>query len=171
MRYLTVVRHAKSSPAGPGESDYDRTLAKRGRRECEELREWACDPDGLARFGPSTALVSAAARTRETFRRAFEGTAFVEGVEYSERIYNGRRDVTAEDLLIELASIDPVTSSLLVVGHNPTVLELVLSLCRVVPGALRDERYPLGGAFVLELPDTGQIGRARYDVVASYVPR
>ena len=170
MRYLTVVRHAKSSPADPGESDFDRTLAKRGRRECEQLREWALDPRELGRFGPTTALVSAAARTRETFRRAFEGTTFVRGVEYSDAIYNGRREVTAEDLLIELASIDPVTSSLLVVGHNPTVHEFVLMLCTEVPDALRAERYPLGGAFVRALPDDAQIGLARYDVVASYVP-
>ena len=116
VRYLTVVRHAKSSPADPGEADFDRILAKRGRRECEQLREWACDPRELARFGPTTALVSTAARTRETFRRAFEGTPLVERVEYSERIYNGRRDVTAEDLLLELASIDPSSGSLLVVA-------------------------------------------------------
>ena len=170
VRYLTVVRHAKSSPADPGEADFDRILAKRGRRECEQLREWACDPRELARFGPTTALVSTAARTRETFRRAFEGTPLVERVEYSERIYNGRRDVTAEDLLLELASIDPSSGSLLVVAHNPTVHEFVLSLCKDVPAALRGERYPLGAAFVLGVPDDVPIGRARYDVVASYVP-
>jgi len=170
VRYLTVVRHAKSSPADPGEPDFARTLAKRGRRECEQLREWALDPRELGRFGPTTALVSGAARTKETFRRAFEGTAFVQRVEYSDAIYNGRHDVTAEDVLIELASIDPVTTSLLVVGHSPTVQELVLTLCTEVPEALRADRYPLGGAFVLVLPDDVQIGRARYDVVASYVP-
>ena len=170
MRYLTIVRHAKSTPAGPGESDFDRTLAKRGRRECEQLRAWALDPAQLGHFGPTTALVSAAARTRETFRRAFEGTAFVERVEYSDAIYNGRRHVTAEDVLIELASIDPATSSLLVVGHSPTVHELVLTLCTEVPDALRADRYPLGGAFVLALPDDRRIGLARCDVVASYVP-
>ena len=170
MRYLTVVRHAKSSPADPGESDFDRALAKRGRRECEQLHEWAKDPRALGRFGPTTALVSGAVRTRETFRRAFEGTSFVQRVEYSDAIYNGRHDVTAEDLLIELASIDPVTTSLLVVGHSPTVHELVLTLCTEVPEALRADRYPLGGAFVLAMPDDVQIGLARYDVVASYVP-
>ena len=106
MRYLTVVRHAKASPGEPGVSDFVRTLNKRGRDECARLRKWASDPKELGRFGPTTALVSSAERTRETFRRAFHGTAFVEHCEFSELIYNGRRDVSAEDLLIDLAAID-----------------------------------------------------------------
>jgi phosphohistidine phosphatase len=170
MRYLTVVRHAKSSPAKPGESDFARTLNKRGRDECERLREWASDANELGRFGPTTALVSAAARTRETFRRAFHGTAFVEHCEFSELIYNGRRDVSAEDLLIDLAAIDPVTTSLLVVGHNPTVHEVMLTLAKELPKSLRGDHYPLGGAYVLALPDDRQVGLERYEVVASYIP-
>jgi phosphohistidine phosphatase len=170
VRYLTVVRHAKASPATPGTPDFDRGLAKRGREQCARLRKWADDPDELGRFGPTTALVSAAARTKETFRRAFDGTTFVERHEYSEIIYNGRHEVTAEDLLVNLAAIDPVTTSLLVVGHNPTVHELMLILANELPAALREYHYPLGGAFVLALPDDRQVGLARYDVVASYIP-
>ena len=170
MRYLTVVRHAKSAPAKPGESDFVRPLNKRGRDECERLREWTSDPDELGRFGPTTALVSSAARTRETFRRAFYGTAFVQRCEFSELIYNGRREVSAEDLLIDLAAIDPVTTSLLVIGHNPTVHEVMITLAKDLPKALRGDRYPLGGAFVLALPDDRPVGLARYEVVASYVP-
>jgi len=169
MRYLTVVRHAKSSPAKPGESDFARTLNKRGREECERLREWASDVKELGRYGPTTALVSAAARTRETFRRAFHGTDFVEHCEFSELIYNGKRDVSAEDLLIDLAAIDPVTTSLLVVAHNPTVHEVMVALAKELPKSLRDN-YPLGGAYVLELPDDRQVGLERYEVVASFIP-
>ena len=170
MRYLTVVRHAKAAPAQPGDSDFDRALAKRGREQCKQLRAWARDADALGRFGPTTALVSAAARTRETFARAFEGTPFVTRSEFSELIYNGHRDVSAESLLADLAAIDPVSSSLLVVGHNPTVHELVSSLAVELPKALREYHYPLGAAFVLALRDDRQIGLSRYEVVASYVP-
>lgn len=170
MRYLTVVRHAKAVPGAPGAPDVERVLATRGHDECARLRRWARDPDELGRFGPTTALVSAAARTRETFTRAFEGTAFAGRVEFSDGIYNGRRDVTAEDLLVELAAVDPVTTSLLVVAHSPTVHEFMLRLATKLPKILRGDRYPLGGAFVLELPDDRTIGLQRYDVVASYVP-
>lgn len=170
MRYLTIVRHCKASPAESGSSDYDRTLNKRGRDQAAQLREWALDPGTLARFGPTTALVSSAARTRETFRIAFDGTPFVAHREFSDLIYNGRRDVSPEDLMIDLAAVDPVTTSLLVVAHNPTVLELVVRMAARLPEELTNHHYPLGGAFVFELPDDRQVGLTRYQVVASYIP-
>ncbi len=170
VRYLTIVRHCESSPAHHGASDFDRVLSKRGRHQCEQLRKWANNDHKLGRFGPTSALVSNARRTRETFALAFDGTAFAGPREFSDLIYNGRRDVSAEDLLIDLAAIDPVTMSLLVVAHNPTVHELMLSLVDEVPESLQRHAYPLGGAFVLALPDDRQIGLSRYELVASYVP-
>ena len=170
VRYLTIVRHSKALPAVVGESDFERTLNKRGREQCAQLREWASDPKELGRYGPTTALVSAAARTKETFQRSFEGTTFVHHVQYSESIYNGHRDVSAEDVLVDLVAIDPVTTSLMVVGHNPTVFYLMFALAKDLPKAMRGDRYPLGGAFVLELPDDRCVALERYEVVASFVP-
>ncbi len=169
MRFLTVVRHAKAVPAAPGETDVDRPLSSRGRAQCAPLRGWAEDPSSLGAYGPTTALVSAAARTRETFARAFDATSFVTHHEFSELIYNGVRDVSPDDVLIDLAAIDPVTTSLLVVGHNPTVLELVLALADRAPKELRHGRYPLAGAYVLALPDDRPVGLARYEFVESFV--
>jgi len=170
VRYLVIVRHAKASPVEHGTSDYERHLSGRGKRQCEQLRIWASDPASLGAYGPTAALVSSAARTRETFRRSFEGTAFVASTSYSDLIYNGRREVTAEDLLIELSAIDPVTSSLLVVAHNPTVHELVESLAQEVPDVLDQRGYPLAAAFVLALRDDQPIGLARYPLVAQFIP-
>ena len=170
MRFLTIQRHAHASPAAAGQSDYERPLSERGRTQCAQLREWVLDERALGAYGPVTALVSAAVRTRETFRRAVQDTPFVGVVHESELIYNGRREVSAEDLLIDLAAIDPVTTSLLVVAHNPTVEELLFSLAEVVPESVRREGFPVGGAFVLALRENEQIGLARYPVVAQYVP-
>ena len=170
MRYLTIVRHAKAAAAASGARDDERPLSGRGRRQCEELRAWATDAAGLAPYGPVTALVSSAQRTRETFRRAFEGTPFVSAVVYSDLIYNGRRDVTAEDVLIDLAGVDPVTTSLLVVAHNPTVHELVASLAATPASLVLDRGFPVGAAVVLALRDDQPVGLARYPVVAEFVP-
>jgi phosphohistidine phosphatase len=169
VRYLTIVRHAKAEKAAPDQRDKERELNARGRRQCEQLRAWASDPHELGRFGPTTALVSAAARTKETFQLAFDGTSFVTSHVESDLIYNGLHDVSAEDVLIDLAAIDPVTTSLLVVGHNPTVLELLARLVRDLPRPLR-ESYPLAGAFVVALPDDQQVGLGPYELVARYVP-
>jgi phosphohistidine phosphatase len=169
VRHLTIVRHAKAEKPAPNQRDKDRELNDRGRRQCEQLRAWADDPNELGRFGPTTALVSSAARTKETYRRAFEGTPFVTECVESDLIYNGLHEVTAEDVLIDLAAIDPVSMSLLVVGHNPTVLELLSTFVRDLPRPLR-ENYPLAGAFVLALPEDEQIGPGPYELVARYVP-
>lgn len=170
MRYLTVVRHAKASPAGAGEADFDRPLNERGREQCHQLHEWSSNQKKLAKYGPVTALVSSSVRTRETFTRAFDGTGFVERAVFSDLIYNGHRDVSAEDLLIDLAAIDPVRSSLLVVAHNPTVHELMFSLALTLPTSLSHGHYPLGGAYVLELADDRQVGLARYNVIDGFIP-
>jgi phosphohistidine phosphatase SixA len=100
---------------------------------------------------------------------AFDDTPFVSSHVFSELIYNGRRDVSGEDLLIDLAAIDPVTRSLLVVGHNPTVFELVWMLVDKLPKSMR-EGYPLAGAYVLALPDDQQVGLSKYELVDSFVP-
>ena len=169
VRYLTIVRHAKAEKPTTELRDFERTLSDRGRRQCEQLRALAVDESELGRFGPTTALVSAAARTKETFRRAFDKTPFVTECSFSELIYNGQRDVSAEDLLIDLAAIDPVTTSLLVVGHNPTVLELLWSLVPAAHVSAR-EGFPTGAAFVLAIPEDRQIGFSHYELVAQYVP-
>jgi phosphohistidine phosphatase len=169
VRSLVIVRHAKTSPAGVGEPDFHRTLNGRGRKECKLLREWAIDPESLGRYGPVTALVSSAARTRETYQRAFDGTDFVVGVEFQSSIYNGLHDVSGEDLLEALVALDPVTTSLMIVAHNPSVHELAELLARKPPESLR-RNYPLGGAYVLALPDGERLGAGPYDVVASFVP-
>jgi phosphohistidine phosphatase len=169
VRFLTIVRHAKAERNSEDGSDFSRSLNGRGRRQCEELRRWASDDEELGQFGPATALVSSAARTAETFRLAFKGTPFVSDVHNSALIYNGQRRVTAEDVLIDLAAIDPVTTSLLVIGHNPTVLELLLTLASDLPLEFAHE-YPLAGAYVLALRDDEPVGLGPYEFVRRYVP-
>jgi phosphohistidine phosphatase len=169
VRFLTIVRHAKAEKDSDDGSDFTRALNGRGRRQCEVLREWASNDGELGQFGPTTALVSAATRTAETFQLAFEGTPFVRDAHHSALIYNGRRRVTAEDVLADLAAIDPVTSSLLVIGHNPTVLELLLTLASDLPIEFAHE-YPLAGAYVLALRDNEPVGLGPYEFVRRYVP-
>ena len=169
MRFLTIVRHAEAVPAEGGVSDVDRVLSSNGRAQADVLRNWACDPNALGQYGPTTALVSSAARTRETYALAFAGTPFVHAVETSDLIYNGRRDVTAQDLLLELTAIDPVTESLLVVAHFPTVFDLVALLAKSTVNELAEGTYPLGGAFVLLLKDE-PVGLRRYELADVFIP-
>ena len=169
MRFLTIVRHAESTPAPAGGSDRQRTLSARGEAQCAQLRAWALDADALGAYGPVTALVSAATRTTQTFNESFADTPFVADVEFSSLIYNGHRDVTADDLLIDLAAIDPVTTSLLTVAHNPTVTELLATLLGGLPASAH-EGIPVGGAYVLRIKDNEPVGRTSYEFVTAYLP-
>jgi phosphohistidine phosphatase len=170
VRYLIVVRHTKSSPAPPGGSDFDRVLSGRGRKQCKQLRAWADDNDALARYGPVTALVSSAARTRETFERGFEGTSMIAQHIYEKSIYNGTREVSGDDLLEALIDIDPLTTSLMVVAHNPSVHELAIVLARALPDSLRFHNYALGGAYVFAMASGEPLSRQRYEIVDSFIP-
>lgn len=117
-----------------------------------------------------TALVSSSRRTRETFEWGLDVGDFVAEVYFSELIYNGVRDVRAEDLLSELAVTDPVGNSLCVVAHSPTVLELLFTLTGRLDVDLQRSGYPLGGAFVLRLDSDGPGARAHYELVDQFVP-
>ena len=170
MRYLTIVRHAKASAPLPMGLDFDRALSRRGRKQCKQLRAWASDAELLGRYGPVTALVSSAVRTKETFELAFEATGFVAAHTYEKSIYGGPREVTGEDLLVALRDIDPVSTSLMIVAHNPSVQDLALMLASNPPEVLRTKNYALGGAYVFALPEGEIIGTRRYEIVACYIP-
>src|SRR3954453_7412714 len=84
MRRLLLLRHAKAGRLQPGGRDHDRVLAERGRAEAKKLGLY------LARhaFVPDRAVVSTAARTRETW--ALLATAFAKAppTRFEERIYD-----------------------------------------------------------------------------------
>ncbi len=169
VRYLIVVRHATAEDPEPGRGDYERALTKKGRRQCARLRAWAEDPGALGRFGPATAVVSTAARTRETFERGLAGTPLVAESFESAALYNGRRHVGVEDVVGELVAHDTADRSLLVVGHNPTVREVVDVLGVGVPLA-REAWFPKGGAVVLEIADDRPIGAGGHRCVGFFDP-
>jgi phosphohistidine phosphatase len=169
VRYLVVVRHAHAEDPVPGTADSDRALTKKGRRQCARLRAWAEEADALGRVGPVTAVVSPSARTVETYERAFAGTAMAAEFVLSPALYNGRRYVGVDEVVAELVAHDAPSRSLMVVGHNPTVREVVDALGVGVPLA-RPGWFPKGGAVVLELGDGRPIGAGGHRCAALYDP-
>jgi phosphohistidine phosphatase len=116
MRTLVIMRHAKAETSAP--SDLDRALTERGHAAAADAGSW------LAAQGvePDYALVSAATRTYETWEDLAVGAGWDLGLaETSEALYSAEGD-TALDLIREL---EDGISSLVVVGHNPTVGYLV----------------------------------------------
>lgn len=108
---LVIIRHAKAE--GYAASDVERALSPRGRKDAKAAGTW------LAGFGvtPDVALVSGAARTRETWQLIAEAAGWSTAAEFDEALYGADED-TVLDLI---AATDEAVGTLLVIGHNPTV--------------------------------------------------
>ncbi|MEL6967892.1 MAG: histidine phosphatase family protein [Pseudomonadota bacterium] len=119
---LIILRHAKSSWASPGVSDFDRPLNARGFRQLEVLRPWF-----EAHVSQSTddcaILCSPAQRTRDTWggiEPAFSGKT----PKFEAALYNGSLD----DYFQAIWAVDDSVNTLVVIGHNPTCDELSRNL-------------------------------------------
>ncbi|MFF8972635.1 SixA phosphatase family protein [Streptomyces sp. NPDC014995] len=118
-RRLVVLRHAKS--AWPeGVDDHERPLASRGRRDAPAAGRALAE----ARCLPDLALCSTAVRARQTWELASAQWDGPPPVRYEPRLYAA--DVSE---LLEVVGETPVeVGTLLLVGHNPGLRELVLGL-------------------------------------------
>jgi phosphohistidine phosphatase len=111
-RRLVIMRHAKAEATAP--SDHERGLASRGRADAETAGRWLRE-QGIV---PDVALVSDAVRTRQTWEQVAGGAGWDESAaEFSEGLYDAGAD-SAFDLL---RGTDPGVTTLVVIGHNPTM--------------------------------------------------
>ena len=119
MRQLLLLRHAKSSWDDPAMSDRDRPLNPRGLRSAAVMRQAMRDL-GLA---PDVVLVSTARRTLETLEalEPWDDTPLVEPIE-SLYLANPMQ------LTAALHGVAETVRSVLLIGHNPGLHDLALSL-------------------------------------------
>jgi phosphohistidine phosphatase len=113
-RRLVVMRHAKAEQGG--RTDFERVLTDRGRGDAAEAGAWL----SAQGFTPDHALVSAAARTQDTWEALAAGAGWTLEPEYDRGLYAAEPD-TALDLI---GLVDDAVGSLVVIGHNPTMAYL-----------------------------------------------
>lgn len=119
LRRLVVLRHAKSVwPTGV--PDHERPLAPRGRRDAPAAGRALAEADCL----PDLALCSTAVRARQTWELAAEQWGTPPPVRLDERLYGA--DVP--ELLEAVREVPDQVRTLLLIGHNPGLEELVLEL-------------------------------------------
>ena len=116
---LIVMRHAKSR-WDEGVSDYDRGLCKRGRRDARAVGKWLDAHDLL----PDVGLCSPARRARATAKRVVEHGGYAGEVRMVPDLYEG----DADRCVGRLAALPPEIRTVLVIGHNPLLEDMVLSL-------------------------------------------
>ena len=162
MRRLLILRHSKTERPEPGEHDRVRKLTKRGRADAPLIGAYMAH-HGLV---PDVALVSPATRAEETW--ALVAKALPQGprVMKEEGIYNA-----GSDKLINIIRKAPDAHVLLVVGHNPGLHELAISLIASGDVEARErvnEKLPTSGLVVIDLafddwsrlhPNAGRIER------------
>ena len=150
-RKLVLLRHAKS--AWPDVPDHERPLAGRGRRDAPAMGRWL----RAAGHAPDQVLCSTARRARETWQLAQPRLGATPPVRFEHGVYQS----SAEQLLDLVRKTPSAVRTLLVVGHDPAIQELALTLARPAPGADGDAgahadlgrieaKFPTAAAAVLE---------------------
>jgi phosphohistidine phosphatase len=152
MRRLVLFRHAKAERTAPSGEDFDRELTERGRQDARLIGQALTE----AGISPGLALVSAAARTRQTWQAsglAGEKTA----VRYDKALYHA----SARQLREAIEAVEEEAEVVVLVGHNPGLHELAVQL--VVEGAGSGavlekvrSKFPTAAAVVYDLDLVGR---------------
>ena len=140
IRHWIVLRHAHAEAQSSDGTDFARELSERGRGEAERAA------DALAKMLDGRVpriLSSPAARAEATAQIVAEKLG--DSVGFNARIYNA----TPGDLLDVFNATGP-TETVLVVGHNPGIEEVVALL---VDGRSQAHRgMPTSGIAVIDVP-------------------
>lgn len=118
MKYLTILRHGKSSWANPGLADRDRPLNERGNSQLPALAHWFQHGNlATGAVSPDTVLCSPAIRTRETLDGFAHALTDVT-VEHAEPLYSGSMDDYWQAITSQSGD------HIVLVAHNPHCDEL-----------------------------------------------
>jgi phosphohistidine phosphatase len=141
---LYLLRHAKSSWKQAELGDHERPLAGRGRRATKAIARHL-DKQGIA---VDLVLCSTARRTRETFDRIASSLPGAD-VRYEDELYGA----SADELLETLHGVPEEIASVMLVGHNPGLEELALTLASPSPERREVEaKFPTGALATLAFP-------------------
>ncbi len=121
--YLYIMRHAKSDWSGPQISDFDRPINKRGTRNAIRIGGWMNENNHT----PQKIISSPALRAKETIELVAEQISKfnLEDLTYEDELY-----LAGFTQLIEfINTYKDKVQSLMLVGHNPGIENLVNYLC------------------------------------------
>lgn len=139
MKMLFLLRHAKSSWKDKGLPDHDRPLNKRGRWDAPNMGRLLQKEELV----PDMILSSTALRARDTAVIVAKSCHYKGQIAHVDSLYLGG----PEAYLDALRSLSDDFKSVLVVGHNPDLEELVMMLTEqaeeIPTAALAQIRLPI----------------------------
>jgi phosphohistidine phosphatase len=120
VKRVYLLRHAKSSWDDPTLNDHERPLAPRGEKAAKRmgrhLRDLGVQPDEV--------VCSPAVRARQTLERLRPFLDRNVKVDFEPAIYGAGPD----QLLTRLRQVPDAVGSIMLIGHNPGLQELAVSL-------------------------------------------
>lgn len=115
-RLLMLMRHAKSAYSDASQTDHERPLNDRGRRDTPRMARWLAEQGRL----PSLILCSSSTRTRETVRRLIEGWEAEPTLAVTDDLY-----LASPETILDVIRGDGCDAErLMVVAHNPGISQL-----------------------------------------------
>lgn len=120
MKTLLLLRHAKSSWADADSRDFDRPLNERGLKAATLMGKFI----RKKKIEPGLIISSPAKRARATALLVKEGGKIAAELRFDERIY----EADTETLLKVVSQIDEAVDTVIIVGHNPGMEQLLQGL-------------------------------------------
>jgi phosphohistidine phosphatase len=146
MKTLHLLRRAKSTWKSPGLDDHDRPLSKRGRETARQIAAYL----RRAKIVPDLVICSTAVRARQTL------DPIAQAIKPPKVVFEkGVYDVAQEKIRKHLRRVPKSADSVLLIGHNPGLHDLALSL---VDSDSDELIPPRGGKF-----PTGAMVSFRFD--------
>lgn len=137
MKTLMILRHAKAEPIEDGQADRDRPLASRGEKDASRLGRWLKEQQ----LTPDAIVSSSAVRATATARLVAESCGYEKTIDLRNELYLA----TPATYVQVIREQEDAAERILVVGHNPTLDELLYLLCGNHDG------FPTGGLAVVHL--------------------
>jgi phosphohistidine phosphatase len=153
---LFLLRHAKSSWDDPALGDYDRPLAARGRKAAKLIGAY------LRREEVQICLVlcSSARRARETL----DVIAPPGEIQIDRELYGA----SADQLLERLRRVADEVDAVMLIGHNPAIQDLTVSLVAGA-GGLAARKFPTGALAALTSTGPWRALEPSYAELAAFV--
>ena len=140
-----LMRHGKSDWLAGAVDDFNRPLAKRGEKASRRIGKWLLENDLL----PELIISSPASRACKTAQNVCTVAGMPTGIlSADERLYLAG----VESLLEVIHQCPPAAGSLMVIGHNPGLEELLEYLCTdPAPEAANGKLMPTAALALLQL--------------------
>jgi len=138
MKYLLIMRHAKSSWSNNFMGDHDRPLNNRGEKDAPRMGMLLKQEE----LTPDLIISSTAKRAKATAKAVAQACDYEEEIQYTRQLYHA----DPETYLMILNGLPDSVERVMVVGHNPGMEELVAALTDV------DTRFTTANIAHVRLP-------------------